>query len=1088
MIQILFGDYGTGKSTHILNRIKVDYENRVRSYLIVPEQETVIKERQIASLLPSGAQLFCEVSNFTRLANSVFREIGGLKTNYVSKSGKNLIMYQAICECRDDLMSYKISKGHEKGCIKLFLEAIGEFKSYSVSIEMLNKAIDILDNEGLKARLKDIILVWTSYEKILSKSFSDPYDRISLLAKAISNRDFFKGTNVYFDSFYGFTLSQFELLEASISSAENVTFAFDCPRCANENTIQFAKIAKTAKNVIALCKRLGKEYEIIEFTLDHKHKSEDLKILSKSLWDFSKSGCTSDGNISLIKCSDEFEECEFVASKICKLIRENYKYSEIAIIARNLDTYRGILDYTLKKYNIPHFLSASSDWLSKPIIKMIFSALSFVANYRGYDIVSYAKCGYTTIGQKELDDFESYITRWNISGKKFKNDDYWASNPDGFVEKPTSEQEKRLEGIISTRDSLLNSLKGIEDAFSSGTPTIGQCCSAIFEFLTENKILEKLEVERKEAEKADAYIISQAWQAILDALDTLYSVCKDTCVDINTFITLLHLAFIDAKVGTIPTGEDNVLIAEASLVRAQNIEHVFILGANEGVFPANVTGGSIFTDADKIALETVDINLSEKSDIRADDELMFFKNSIATASHSVTICSLTTSIDGSKGQESLGFKRISELFSNIKPIDASKADIFERIYSPELAREYLSLSSASLSSAISNELSIEKPVATDFSNELSELSNDTINTILGTYMSLSQTKMDTFVTCKFKYYSSYLLSLRSQDKHHFSSREAGTLVHSVFEHFLDKFKNEREALLSLNDDAIKESVDAVVSNYINIICKGAKITNRLNYLFDRLKRFLYIFVKKLVDEFRYSKFTPEYLELPFYHNRPNCAEPLSFKLKNGATVCLNGIADRVDTYRVDGKTYVRVADYKIGSKNFSERAITDGDGLQLLIYLYSLSKMRDCEFKKNLLKDTSEIVPAGFFYIPLNVGKVTSKNDLSSNLDQSQRNESEEIISASAFKGRFLDDDALISAQDPSPCGIYLPSTTSKSKSTYYISLEKFEELYEKMVESIISIGDNIYSGKAYASPKQVSGEDACAYCDQRAFCRRRNK
>ena len=150
--------------------------------------------------------------------------------------------------------------------------------------------------------------------------------------------------------------------------------------------------------------------------------------------------------------------------------------------------------------------------------------------------------------------------------------------------------------------------------------------------------------------------------------------------------------------------------------------------------------------------------------------------------------------------------------------------------------------------------------------------------------------------------------------------------------------------------------------------------------------------------------------------------------------------------------------------------------------------MKDCEFKKALLQDTEEIVPAGFFYIPLNVGKVTSKNDISCDLDSMQKNESNEIIAASAFKGRFLDDNALIDAQDPNPCGIYLPPLSSKSKSTYYISLDKFEELYEKMVASIISIGNEIYTGKAYASPKKVCGEEACIYCNQRAFCRRRNK
>ena len=1087
MVQILFGDYGTGKSTYMLDKIKADYQNKVRSFLIAPEQETVIKERQIASLLPSGAQLYCEASNFTRLANSVFREVGGLKDNYISKSGKNLIMYRAICECRTKLKGYKIAEGHEKGSIKLFMEAIGEFKSYCVSIEMLETAISMLDNESLKTRLLDIITVWASYERILKERFSDPYDRISLLAAAVSKSDFFKGANLYFDSFYGFTLSQFEFLEAAVSSAENVTFAFDCPKDANENTIQFAKIAKTAKSIISLCKKLNKPCEIKEFSNDYKHKTEDLKILCKNLWDFSKEGYTSSGNITLAKCGDEFEECEYVSSQICKLVRQGYKYSEIAIIARNIDTYRGILDYTLKKYEIPHYMSSSSDWLTKPIVKMIFSALSFISSCRGSDLISYAKCGYTSVSQEALDDFEGYITKWQITGKKFKNDDYWTANPDGFVENKTEKQEKMLERIIITRDALLDSIMPLERTFF-GAPTVKEAARAIFEFLKKNNILNKLEEERKTAEKSDAYIISQAWSAILSTLDTLYDICGDTHVDANTFSTLLHLAFLDARVGTIPTGEDNVLIADASLVRSEGIKHVFILGANEGVFPANVSGGSVFTDSDKIALETVSINLSEKSDIRADDELMFFKNSIAAASHGVTVSTLTTGIDGSIGQESLGFKRILELFSDIKPIDVSKLDAIDKIYTKELAREHLGASSGALLSAISRELSLDKKKPCDFSNEENELSRDTVNTVFGTYMSLSQTKMDTFVTCKFKYYSTYLLNLRSQEKYHFSSREAGTLVHNVFEHFLGSFKDKPESLLTLSENELKSGVDSVVESYISLICKGQSITTKLQYLFDRLKRFLYIFVRKLVEEFKYSKFTPEYLELPFYKNRKDGAMPLSFKLENGATVCLNGIADRVDTYRKDGKTYVRVADYKIGSKNFSESAVEAGDGLQLLIYLFSLCKMEDCEFKKSLLKDTTEIVPAGFFYIPLNVGKVTSKNDISSDALLTSKNETEEIISASAFKGRFLDDEELILAQDPNPSGIYLPQTASKSRSTYYINLEKFEELYQKMVDSIVSIGNEIYSGRVNATPKNIAGEDACAFCDQRAFCRRRMK
>ena len=76
MVTLLLGPYGHGKSTYIIDKIKADYENGVRSFLIVPEQQTVVAERQLTESLPPKAQLYTEATNLTRLANSVFRKTG----------------------------------------------------------------------------------------------------------------------------------------------------------------------------------------------------------------------------------------------------------------------------------------------------------------------------------------------------------------------------------------------------------------------------------------------------------------------------------------------------------------------------------------------------------------------------------------------------------------------------------------------------------------------------------------------------------------------------------------------------------------------------------------------------------------------------------------------------------------------------------------------------------------------------------------------------------------------------------------------------------------------------------------------------
>ncbi len=1082
MVNLLFGEYGSGKSTYILNQIEADYKAGVRSFLIVPEQETVICERKVASLLPPRAQLYTEVINFTRLANKVFREYGGLKYNYVTKSGKNLIMYRAICECRDILTEYEVKSGHEKGLISVFLEAIGELKTYSNDIQKLKGIVDEIENPRLRGRISDIIAVWSAYERIMSERFSDPYDDIFILGQKLDKHDYFNGVNVYFDSFYDFTKSQLSVIEKIIRTAKNVTFAFDCPKNAKPSSIQYAKIAKSAEIIKGMCKPSA---NIISFENDYKHENKSLAHICSSLWNFSAPKIDDKSGITLALCANEFSECEYVASKICELIYAGNKYSDIAVIARDINTYRGILDFTFKKFNIPHFLSTQDELLTKPLVKMIFSALNAISSYKATDIISYIKCGYLDIDKGALGDFENYITRWNIYGKKFRNDDYWASNPDGYVKEFSKEQENALVRVHSVKDTVLRMLDILEAPFIKGA-SVKECASAVYSFLCAHRVIDKLEEEKKNASRDEAYVIVQVWQSILDALDTVCDICGDEVVTAQTFASLLHYALIDTSVGSIPTGEDNVLIADATLVRAQSIKHVFVLGANEGEFPQEIKNSSFFSDSDKIALETHDIFLSEKTDVRSDDELMFFKHAIAIASHGATVTTLKAGIDGSKKAPSIAFNRIKALFNDISVLDVSNNGIIDKLYTKELANEYYGSSSEELKLAIAKTTSVKNTELRDFSNDRDSISEKSAKELYGKHLSLTQSRIEAFQKCRLSYYCKYHLKLNSSNKISFSSLDVGNLVHSVFEHFLKMITSHKDGFVSLTSEQIKKTVDEIVDDYILAICKYSVVSNRLKHLFDRLRSNLYVYVKRLVEEFKQSDFVPEFFELSFYGGSDN-PQPLELKLKNGTVVTVYGVADRVDTYRNKDATYIRIVDYKTGDKTFSMKDVENGIGLQLLIYLFALCKMKDCDFKKKLLKDTTKVMPAGVFYMPLNLGKASIDSDFVFDPEKSEELEEMAINEKIKPSGRFLDDEEIICAQDKSEEKSFLPSRNGKGRTSSYLSSEGFDELYEGITSLIGDISAAIISGEASAVPlDEGNNKSACDYCENKPFCRRR--
>ncbi len=1096
MINFLFGDCGSGKSTYIINEIKKDCENGKKVFLIVPEQQGVISEEALAESLSSSYQLQYEVLNFTRLANKVFRKHGGLKYNYVTKSAKSLIMYRAICECRESLADCSIEPGHEKSYVNIYSQAISELKAYGTSHEELGKKIEGINSSDketskqLKNKLNNVYVVWSSYEKILKESFSnDPLDdSIELVRKLKELREkgknYFKGRNVYIDSFYSFTQSQLNIIKEIVLGADNVTFAFDCPAETPIGATQYAKIVESYKKIEELCRKVGTP-EKKSFEDDYTHKDNpDLLHLYKNIWNFNAEKKKCGGNVVLAKCNDEFEECELVATKIREKIEKGASFSDIAVIARNPSSYRGILDYTLDKYNIPHFFSAPSDLLGKPVVKMIFTALSAITSYKQDDIMSYIKCGYVGLEPDVEADLEAYVYRWGLQGRKcwtgLDRDDYWCANPDGYKIEFSEEQGERLKRIIKARNCVTDKLSILEEVFKKKS-TIRECAEAVYNFLEAHNTLEKLEEEKKNSKRKLALEIVQVWKSLLSALDTLVDVCGDISVNPLTFSSLLQYAFIDADIGTIPTAVDTVLIADASTVRTKNHKHVFVIGVNEGVFPATVSDSSFFNDTEKTTLETHEIYLAEKTDTRVDDELMFFRQGISIASETIMISCLTASIDGDKRAPSIAYSRVNDLFSNVLEIVPSvELDVLSKIYTEETASGLLGQADNELREAILRELKLNKAMS-GFTNDKLSVDEKTVKRLIGNKLKLTQSAIEKFQNCHFSYYCSKFLKIRSNKRFYFDSSKIGDMFHAIFEITLTKLQQKgKKNVAKMSNEKLDKLVKKIANDYIDAICSGIVKTQKTSHLFERMRVNLLVIVRHLVEEFLHSDFEAKFFELSFDGNGIDSPTPMKLELNDGTPVILHGVADRIDVYRNDKTTYVRIVDYKTGKKEFSMSKFEEGTQLQLFIYLFALCELKDCKFKETLLDGREELMPAGAYYLPLNIGKITEKKDLSSVSDDVEKADFLSLVKPS---GRVLDNSEIRLAQDSSVEKKFSPESKDS-----YISEDTFEEMRMEMKRIISSIGTTMLSGDASVSDDYNDFSSPCKYCEMKPFCRRRQK
>ena len=137
MIRIIEGGFHSDLHEMLREEIKAHVNEGKRVYLIVPEQQAVVAECEFADLLPDAAPLFFEVTNFTRLANTVFRGLGGADAEYCDNEKKALIMWRALTELSATLTMTGGRREVNAGTVDRALAAVKEMQSLGIEADAL---------------------------------------------------------------------------------------------------------------------------------------------------------------------------------------------------------------------------------------------------------------------------------------------------------------------------------------------------------------------------------------------------------------------------------------------------------------------------------------------------------------------------------------------------------------------------------------------------------------------------------------------------------------------------------------------------------------------------------------------------------------------------------------------------------------------------------------------------------------------------------------------------------------------------------------------------------------------------------------
>lgn len=482
-IRFIFGRAGAGKSYYCLNQIKKKLNNDENNKLImlVPDQYTFQTEKKLIEYIGEKALLRAEVLSFKRMATRVFDKCGGRAIDVIQDSGKNMLIYKLLKDKGEELQYFnRISK--QQGFIGIVSKSITEFKKYNISEEILKEKEAQIGSKELKEKINDLASIYETFNENLHKGYIDSDDILTILAKKLRECELYKNAEIWIDEFTTFTPQQLEVLKTLAKQCKNVniTLCSDGEIGFTEGETDIFDVIKNTENrILKMMQENNISYKepvnLNKKDIYRFRNSKELSHIEKYFFNFPfkiyKDKCK---DIRLYKANNNYSEIEWIAQDILRLVRdEGYRYKDIAVVCREIDSYDKITSVIFNEYNIPYFLDKKREVLSNPLVVLIISTLEIlITNWSYESVFKYVKSGLITLESSFIDKLENYILANGIKGYKWTRDLLVSQS-----EELTQEEIEIFEYMEEVRRPIINLYNKIK-----GDVTVRKYCTALYEF------------------------------------------------------------------------------------------------------------------------------------------------------------------------------------------------------------------------------------------------------------------------------------------------------------------------------------------------------------------------------------------------------------------------------------------------------------------------------------------------------------------------------------------------------------------------------------------------------------------------------
>lgn len=739
-------------------------------------------------------------------------------------------------------------------------------------------------------------------------------------------------------------------------------------------------------------------------------------------------------NNNYLKCKLGFDKKDVSLDKETYFKALNDIYDEVSfvnnLISKNIYeglSYDDILIVCDKDTYIPYFdlllnhpfnNSKKTGVLTSRFIKILCDILS--GCFSSDNFINLLKLGLFNISDKKIDSLDNYVYSWNLEDKNFYEE--FTYNPTGNKKNFSSFDIKKLDSLNKIKDDVISPIRTLlENVINESDKT--QILRYFYMYLDCEGIMEKL--FEKDSEGA---------LKLVNVFNDMNNYLNSNASFSEIIDVLKNISFESDKTEVY---QDTITISNLEDFVLEGKKIVYFLGATNEFLPKEFKPSHLISsyDIDKDNLNELVLDNKNKWDYLFSHLILFNDVYVTTP----------------KLGNDLKLKEASVMLNKVIKKDIEIAKIYDR---KSMIKDYaIKLSNKKINK-----------VCDDYFCKINEVNHHNLNlripsnTALKLYsktLNVSPSSIETYAKCPFYHFILYGLKLKVKEKYLFDSREVGTFVHYLLENVI---KNDI-------DNIKEENTYEIIKKYSLSYLKdnGKIMDNKTKYLIEELSKSTSNVINMIVSEQEKSRFKPTFFELKIDDN--STVTPLSVKLLNG-TLNINGIVDRVDTYQDDENFYYRIIDYKTGEKKFRLDEVLMGLNLQMLIYLLAIKNSHSFTDKK--------MIPSALLYYPALLKESKSSRGLT--LEEKEKSVYDRLKMNGIINSSS---DVLDLFGEDLKC--YTDSfVRDKLSFEKVFSMDDINNVFEYMINTIKTIGNNILDGKISVSPV----EDGCKYCKFSSICK----